>query len=371
MSSNSYRPLLQKFSVAEIASSSVDEISALIEEVRDWEGFVSEAESHGLSALVLKHTNDHQLQFPATVMLSLRALSLRHKAHADARYRMAEDLLPRLRAAGCRTVFLKGVALSPLIYPDEGLRPMRDIDVLVPGGDIAWAVQVIRDLGFHLPESHPDKYNRDSHQLPNAWKKVDGFKISVEIHHDAVERDAPGHLKYEDISGTQSVRWRDIELKTLGHEQMLHQLCRHLQGRHPESRLKLINVADVVLYSEHFINQIDWPELMERYPHVINTLKCLHLMVPLSDVLQEEIGGVNNDPVEGVGEIMPILKDIVYDDMSVAAKLGAVFLPSDWWLHLYYGVPPGRSLISVKLWRHPFTLIPFFGRRVFSRLLGG
>jgi len=207
--------------------------------------------------------------------------------------------------------------------------------------------------------------------MPNAWKKVDGFKISVEIHHDAIERDAPGHLYHEDISPTQSVQWREIKLETLGHEQMLHQLCRHLQGRHPGSRLKLINVADIVLYGEQYIEQIDWPLITDSYPHVINTLKCLHLIMPLSETLQQKIDGVHNIRVEGIGETMPILKDIIYRDMSVAAKLRALFMPADWWLHLFYDVPPGQSLFFVKLWRHPVALVPFFGRRIVSRILGG
>jgi hypothetical protein len=364
-------PLLQKLTTLEIPESSVEQISSMIDAVRDWEGFLREVESHGLSGLALKHVNDHQLEIPAAIKLSLKALLFRHKAHADARYKVAAELLQQLRAADCPVLVLKGLALSPLIYPGDGYRPMRDIDILVPRRDKTRAAQVIRDLGFELPESHPDKYNRDSHQMPNAWKNVDGFKISVEIHHDAIERDAPGHLFHEGISPTQCVRWREIELETLGHKQMLHQLCRHLQGRHPGSRLKLINVADIVLYSEKYLDSIDWREITDRYPHVSNTLKCLHLIMPLSTALQQKIGGVNDAQVEGVGEIMPILKDIVYEKMPLTAKLRALLLPPDWWLHLFYDVPPGRSLFFVKLWRHPVALVPFFGRRIVSRILGG
>jgi hypothetical protein len=366
-----YRLLLQKFTALDLSSSTVNEISSMLESVRDWDVFLQEAELHGLSAIILKHANDNNLELPETIKLSLRALLLRHNAHADARYKVAAELLDHFQAAGCPVLFLKGLALSPLIYPSDGLRPMRDIDILIPGKDKTRVAKVIRELGFALPDSHSDKYNRDSHQMPNAWKFVDGFKISVEVHHDAIERDAPGHLYYEDISPRQSVQWRDIVFETLNHEQMLDQLCRHLVGRHPGSILKLINVADIVLYSEKYIDQIDWSVIKDGFPHIINTLKCLHLAVPLSDALQEKIGGVNDVQLEGVGEIMPILKDVVYANMPVSAKLRALFLPSDWWLHLYYVVPPNRSLLSVKLWRHPMALVPFIGKRIVSRLLGG
>jgi len=366
-----HRLLLQKFTALELSSSTVKEISSMLGAVSDWDMFLREAERHGLSAIVLKHANDYCLEFPETIRVSFKALSLRHNAHADARYKVAAELLVHLRAAGCPVLFLKGLALSPLIYPSDSLRPMRDIDILIPRKDKVLVAKAIRELGFELPERHSDKYNRDSHQMPNAWKYVDGFKVSVEVHHDAIERDAPGHLYYEDIMPTQSVKWRDIQFDTLHHEQMLHQLCRHLIGRHPESRLKLINVADIVLYSEKYVEQINWSVIKQGFPHIINTLKCLHLVVPLSNAVQEKIGGVHDVQIEGTGEIMPILKDVVYANMPVAGKLKALFLPSDWWLHLYYAVPPNRSLLPVKLWRHPMALVPFIGRRIVSRLLGG
>jgi hypothetical protein len=366
-----YRLLLQKFTALDLSSSAVKEISSMIETVNDWDVFLGEAELHGLSAIVLKHANDYCLEFPETLKLSFRALLLRHNAHADARYKVAAELLDHLQAAGCPVLFLKGLALSPLIYPSDGLRPMRDIDILIPREDKIRVAKVIRELGFELPDRHSDKYNRDSHQMPNAWKYVNGFKISVEVHHDAIERDAPGHLYYEDISPRQSVQWRDIVIETLNHEQMLDQLCRHLVGRHPGSILKLINVADIVLYSEKYIDQVDWARVRDDFPHIINTLKCLHLVVPLSEALQQEIGGVHDVQLEGVGEVMPVLKDVVYANIPLADKFRAIFLPSDWWLHLYYVVPPDQSLLSVKLWRHPMALVPFIGKRIVSRLLGG
>ena len=283
-----YMPLLQKFAVLKVASSSVEEISSGITAVADWEGFLAEAESHGLSSLILKHIEEHGLDVPPTAKLALKALFVRHRAIADARYTVAAELLDRLQKAGFPALVLKGLALSPLIYPHESLRPMRDVDILIPRQKKAEAAKIIRELGFELLDVHHDKYMRDSNQMPNAWKTVNGFKISVELHHDAIGRDSPGHLYYEDISPTQSVHWRDLVLETLGHEQMLHQLCSHLEGRHPGSLLKLINIADVTLYSEQFIDQVDWPSIAHNYPHVINTLKCLQVSVIQSSIWKQD-----------------------------------------------------------------------------------
>ncbi len=369
--SSQYRMLLQKFVALELRGPVLEELPPLIAAVTDWQRFLTEAENHGMSGLLHKHADSHSLGFPQPVMLSLKALFIRHRASADTRYEVVTDLLERLREVGSPALILKGLVLSPMIYPYDGLRPMRDIDILISRGKKALVKKTVRELGFNLPDKHHNRYMRGSNQMPNAMKTVKGFKISLEVHHDAIGRDTCGHLYYEDIQNRQIVKWRGLELMTMGHELMLHQLCRHLEGRHPGSRLKLINVMDAVLYSEHFLTEVDWQLIARRYGHVINTLKCLHLMVPLSESLQRIIGGVNQVHIDGVGVIMPNLENIVLGDMSLMAKLRSLFLPSDWWLHLFYGVPPGKSLTRVKLLRHPVALVVLISKRIISRVLGG
>jgi len=254
------------------------------------------------------------------------------------------------------------------------LRPMRDIDILVPREQEQQAGDILRSIGFHLPEAQPSKYMRDSHQLPNATKKVNGFTISVEIHHDALSRDAPGHLFYEDvIPHVQTVTWRELEFKTLGHQQMLHQVSKHLEGLHPGAVLKLINVMDVVLYAEQYIDEVNWDELKSQSPHVLNTLKCLHMIYPLSVQLQLKISDTPLDHKElaGVGMIMLPLTHIITKRNTVLKQLNLLFRPSDWWLHLYYNVDPNKSLWLVKCLRHPLTIAGWISKRLFSRALGG
>ena len=233
------------------------------------------------------------------------------------------------------------------------------------------AAKAIRELGFELPDSHSDKYNRDSHQMPNAWKFVDGFKISVEVHHDAIERDAPGHLYYEDISSRQSVRWRDIEFETLGHEQMLHQLCRHLVGRHPGSRLKLINVADIVLYSEKYLEQIDWPRHQasfspcHQYAEVpapgSAAVRCITTKDWRGEMFNWRVLGEDHAKPEGSR-----IRGSAGDGQTQGAVPAFGLVAA----HVLRGSTE-KSLLSVKLWRHPMALVPFVGKRIISRILGG
>jgi hypothetical protein len=53
-----------------------------------------------------------------------------------------------LRNAGVRSILLKGPSLDALLYDPEEPRPYSDIDLLVPGGDLLRAAEVLRSLGY-------------------------------------------------------------------------------------------------------------------------------------------------------------------------------------------------------------------------------
>jgi hypothetical protein len=154
---------------------------------------------------------------------------------------------------------------------------------------------------------------------------------------------------------------------------MLHQVTRHLAGLHPGAVLKMINVLDVVLYAEKFQDELDWLTLAKRYPHVLNTLRCLHYIVPLSSSLQARVGGLSEPlpAMSGVGETMLPLTMIAASKDSVGQKLRHLLTPPDWWLHLYYNVSPENTLRWVKTVRHPLTVARWLGKRAWSAILGG
>lgn len=367
-----YLTQLQTLARLELPTEGLADLQAALLDVDDWDAFLRQAELYGVANLLLKHARAHQLPIPQKSVLALKALALRHRSAADARYQVIQELSQALQEHHIPMVALKGLALAPMIYPADELRPMRDMDVLVPRDKEQEVARIVRNLGFELPEDQPTKFMRDTHQLPNATKKVNGFTISLEIHHDALSRDAPGSFFYEDVATElQTIRWRELALLTLGHEQMLHQVCRHLEALHPGGILKLINVMDVVLYCERFIAQIDWQRVKTQYPHVLNTLRCLHQITPLSVGLQTKVGGVSATQNRDKGEIMLPLTMIFRRENSLKKKLNLLFAPSDWWLHLYYNVNPIKSLLPVKLVKHPVTILTWLAKRLYSRLLGG
>lgn len=56
-----------------------------------------------------------------------------------------------LRQAGIETITLKGIVLAHTVYPEPGLRPMADIDLLVRPADRLRAIAALARIGYRTP----------------------------------------------------------------------------------------------------------------------------------------------------------------------------------------------------------------------------
>ncbi len=348
--------------------------------VDDWQEWLDQVELHGLSGFINKHLQSHDLSIPPAVKLSLRALKIRHAAAADARYEVLADINAAFEQQAIPYLALKGAALMPHLYGEGYLRPMRDMDLLIPKSHEQRAVTAIRELGFEVPDRQPSRYMKNMHELPNATKHVNGFKCSVELHRDAVSREISGHLFFPEepllADCTQRINWRQLALPAFDNVTMLHQVCRHLEGLHAGGVLKLINVMDVIGLALLVLQQGKWRVLESKHPHVLVSLSYLHLLTPLPSELVEVLQGEGTNkpavkPLTGVGRIMVSLSSALTGKRSIIERFQLLFSPSDWWLRLHYNVRMQRSLFWVKWFRHPLKVSSWLVKRFYSGLMGG
>jgi hypothetical protein len=337
-----------------------------------WKNWIAQIELHGLAGFANKHISEFDLPVPSTVKMELKALVIRHRSAAQARYQTLCEIDTVLNDANISYVGLKGAVLMPYLYREGGLRPMRDMDILLRRKDLEPAADCLRQIGYDLPKEQPSMFMRDMHQLPNATKKVKGFISSVELHGDGISREVPGHYYYPESAGhTQTVVWNDLEFNGLEDLQMIHQVSKHLEGLHSGAVLKLINVMDVVGLAQMILHKGRWQELAEQFPHVINTLRCLHIHTPLPVSLQQQLEPLPTKTPAGVGQIMGSMRNALLGSKPLKKRLSLLLDPSDWWLHLYYNIDPDKSLWWIKGVRHPLRVANWLTRRLYSRLQGG
>ncbi len=332
-------------------------------DINDWERVVLRAESHAIAPLLYHHISRAGVPIPATNLVQLRALAVRHRHANEVRLRVLSEIIDRFTIAGIDSIVLKGAALAHMIYPSPGLRPMRDIDVLVGSAAAVDAQRILEEIGFDAPSEHRVKTMRHHHHLPIASCVRDGLRVSIEVHHDAVSGDYPDRIRFGRLaSPPQTVAAGAHEFKAFGHIDMLRHLCLHTFE--PAAETRLAGVADIVGYAAHFAADIDWSAIVTNWPRIANTLTLLHYVTPLPESLARFIPAREHPVPQGVGYGIEPISHILVRKSSVNKLLKELLYPPEWWLRGYYAAPLTLSPMYLRWGKHA----PRLGRWVTRRL---
>ena len=328
----------------------------------DWQELATQAELHGLSVMLGRLSANGDIALPRELDLQLKALTIRHQKVLAARRVVLLEVIELFEQHAIEFVFLKGAALANLIYDPPWLRPMRDIDLLVKREQAAQAQTLLREIGFRNEDYAPG-FLFEHHHLPNSTRIQDNFTISLEIHHDALSGDVDASITLDTLEGELlAFDFAGNKAYAFGHEDMLKHLCFHTFE--PAEIIKLGSMVDMVRYANHYVDVIDWRALQCSQPYTANALRCIHALIPLPEVLRKKIIGPGSDQWQprqmGIG-FTPLSK--ISRLAGVKEKFHALFVPSPWWMHIFYVVPPGKSLFYTRFFHHPVTVCKWVLRR--------
>jgi hypothetical protein len=158
----------------------------------DWETVIAEARRHSLSPL-LHHRiklRGSDIVVPLQIVGKLRGDYLRSASVNIRRFGALTPVFKALKAAGVPTIVLKGAYLAEAVYGNIALRPMSDVDILVPKEDLGRADATLSAAGFtardfHLPP--PEDENEFHYYSPAA-------KVLIEVHWEMTKPDYPFRL---------------------------------------------------------------------------------------------------------------------------------------------------------------------------------
>ena len=116
----------------------------------EWQMLFQEAERHGLAPLLYRRIGSTGAQHtaPAHDWGRLRTLYLRSLARNLKIFHELKNVLRLLTDAGIPVIALKGAYLAVGVYGDIALRPMGDVDLLVPKNRLAPARKALVDGGY-------------------------------------------------------------------------------------------------------------------------------------------------------------------------------------------------------------------------------
>lgn len=134
---------------------------------RRWRGAVEfDDVDHGSTRLLpLVYRNLGADAFDAEVAGRLKGLYRRSWSHNQLIFKRAAEAIAVLADAGIETLVTKGASLALLSYGDVGVRPMDDVDVLVPLDRTTEAIEVLSAAGWKPDHSDPGAWTRVHHSL--------------------------------------------------------------------------------------------------------------------------------------------------------------------------------------------------------------
>ena len=326
-----------------------------------WNQTLYEAEHQGLAPLLYKHLNHIGLgPVPKQFKRMLQSLFLRNRNAAGIRNQAMQEILIAYAAAGIQVLLVKGIALANFAYSDPGLRPMRDIDLLVSEDKLFQAQDILHDLGWQVQDHDiPSDY----YHLPPLVKTIDGLPVAIELHRNLLPYQARyPRWPFEKSWGTAhagTIGGRDFH--TLCLEETLRSVYLHgFQAPLTYEPFRLIHVADMLTLTEKYLDAMNWENVRAEEPILPAVISRLHFLTPLPETVISRLQLDIRRKPKGVG--LPYsgwprrrLEDTDKKDLMQLAK--DTLWPSAWWMQIYHGHLAGFFYWKARFWEHPKMLL--------------
>jgi len=267
---------------------------------RAWDAVTVLALRHGVAPLLHRRLQAEAVL--ARVPASLASL-LEQERRATAldnlrNYGEFRRIAPALAKAGLPMMPLKGLQLAELVYRDIGLRPMADLDILVPRERVANCIAVLRGLGY----GHDRDFGAEAEAMLDSKCNIglthDRHGVLVEVHWRLDEPQNAGTSPLAEMwRGARPARLGDAVTQVMAPEFLLLHVCAHLACNHSFafSLRALCDIAEIVRVHP----ALDWAAVVAHGSRhhwrrgVAAALRLArdHLAVPVPAPVLAQLGG--------------------------------------------------------------------------------
>lgn len=292
-----------------------------------------------------------------------------------------------LREAGIPAIWIKGIVLAQTIYPKPFLRPMSDLDLLIPDNQRQAALEALLALGF-LEHNINNRFTQPA--MPDKHYHLMGGKggaVHLELHHYLIDHDEnnPNPIKQMEWfwGQTQTAKLGDRNFLVFRPEVHLLYLCAHAILQHPEAYPRLFWFYDIHLMVTK--GALNWKFLVESAIHnkwtyaVERTLLLSELWfgTPLPEGILEELRsgrstGEDLDQANKGADATYLLGKLITNPATYLQQGGFRnvinhLFPSPGFMRAKYEVPSGAPIIPYYFYRY-YKACRALGRLVYQRL---
>jgi hypothetical protein len=187
---------------------------------------------------------------------ALRALYRRTWSENQVLFHHASRLLLTLRDARIDTMVLKGLALTCQYYRDPGLRPMADIDILVPSAMATRAIDLLRRCGWSPRYAMSPSFLEIKHACPFE----DSGGRCCDLHWRVFEEWCPATADDELWASSVEIDLPGTRTRALSPADQLLHVCAHGAKWSSTSGIRWVADATLIIRA----GGVDWGRLVSQ-----------------------------------------------------------------------------------------------------------
>lgn len=190
----------------------------------DWPRLVALARRHRVQGLAwLGLTGGRESEWGPAVELfeDTKEIARQNLVAASAAARLMEEFGRR----GLSLLFVKGLPLGALAYPQGMVKMSADVDVLVEPAELALAEKCLRELSYEPVGDQRDRSRRSATAKEWTWAGQDG--VVIDLHARLADNPELLPTLTSHVAGQNVMVAPGIALSTLPHAQLFVYLCVH------------------------------------------------------------------------------------------------------------------------------------------------
>lgn len=230
----------------------------------DWSALCDLATAQQVAPLLYARLKERQLLEPVPPALATR-LAGQHRASALRSLQIYHELAQIVALAnelGVPLVVLKGVALAAPVYRNIALRPMGDLDLLLPEAQVVTLGAALSAKGYKPTDAEWPNAVLPRHLPPLSRE---GAPCLIELHWRLSTPDSSFNIPLDEIwSRLEPLELLGCRAQGLGSEDLLLHLCIHATYHHELIGVGVRFMCDLAQLLTVRGSDLNWPVLLER-----------------------------------------------------------------------------------------------------------
>lgn len=181
-------------------------------------------------------------------------------------FKTLKDVLISFHAHNIKTMVLKGAALIPLYFEDMSIRPLNDVDILIPQESVLLASKILISSGWRIKVSPKKGIKKEFLNVRDSICFKNNTVSSVDLHWHAVKECIYPGADHNFWEHARSINIDGVDTHVMSPTDQLYLTCvhalRHQAQWEPLSLITWITDCLYILRRSH--NEIDFNRMLDQ-----------------------------------------------------------------------------------------------------------